>query len=441
MDDFTDGLTAEIEAASEADLKLDLAHVAEIAPPFPFEVQYLDGNPRALKEAYAAIFSQRMPQPRDSQWIDSWRGPRECPRVGFVVTEGHEGVFLKTLGAIIERFTDQWELMVFCSRRGASRVRAEINRDKLRVVSVPMRCDQIAECITESRCDLLYHYEVGTDSINYFLPFLRLAPVQVTSWGVQLTSGIPNLDAYLSSELIEPSDAQDFYTEQLCLTRKTLLTFRHRTELPSVVCNRDHFAIPSDAHWYVCAQQLGKIHVDFDQLLAGILRRDPRGIVVLTGDKYGHYAKRLRQRLETLIPDVAQRVHLLPRLDQHAYLSLLYHAEVLLDPPHFAGGNSTYDGLSLGKPIVTRPSPYQRGRYTLGCYRQMRFVDCVVETANQYIELAVRLGIDPDFRHSVSARLLAASHVLFEDHSVVSEHERIFRELLYQSKSCRRHQS
>jgi predicted O-linked N-acetylglucosamine transferase (SPINDLY family) len=172
------------------------------------------------------------------------------------------------------------------------------------------------------------------------------------------------------------------------------------------------------------------MHVDFDNLLGGILRLDPGAVVILTADKFGHYTETLRQRFAIHLPDVAQRIHFLPRLDQPAYLSLLQHADVLLDPPHFSGGNSTYDGLSLGKPIVSLPSAYQRGRYTLGCYRQLNFLDCVVATAEQYVALAVRLGRDREFRQDVASRLLAASDVLFDDSTVVTEHERIFQELL-----------
>jgi predicted O-linked N-acetylglucosamine transferase (SPINDLY family) len=210
----------------------------------------------------------------------------------------------------------------------------------------------------------------------------------------------------------------------------TLLTYQHRTRLPTDVRSREQFAIPADRHWYVCAQQLGKFHVDFDPVLGGILRGDANGIIVVTGDRFGHHADQLRQRFAAVLPDVAQRIHFLPRLDQLEYLSLLHHADVLLDPLHFGGVNSTYDGLSFGKPIVTLPSPYHRGRYTLGCYRKMDFLDCVAASPSEYVDLAVRLGTDRDYRQHVGTRLMAASDVLFEDPGAVSEHERLFFELI-----------
>src|SRR6202012_800714 len=46
---------------------------------------------------------------------------------------------------------------------------------------------------------------------------LRLAPVQISSWGHAETSGLPTIDYYLSADCFEPAGAQEFYSEQLVL--------------------------------------------------------------------------------------------------------------------------------------------------------------------------------------------------------------------------------
>ena len=58
---------------------------------------------------------------------------------------------------------------------------------------------------------------MGTDALNYFLPFLDLAPLQCTGLGKPQTSGIPNLDYFVSSSLVEPESAQENYSEKLYL--------------------------------------------------------------------------------------------------------------------------------------------------------------------------------------------------------------------------------
>ena len=132
--------------------------------------------------------------------------------------------------------------------------------------------------------------------------------------------------------------------------------------------------------------------------------------------------------------DVAARIALVPFQSGADYLSLVASADVLLDPLHFGGVNSTYDGFSQNLPIVTLPSRFQRGRYTLACYKKMGVMDCVASSAEQYVEIAVALGTDADFRREVVTKIREASHVLFDDDEAVDETERIFSELIERSR-------
>jgi predicted O-linked N-acetylglucosamine transferase (SPINDLY family) len=72
---------------------------------------------------------------------------------------------------------------------------------------------------------------------------------------------------------------------------------------------------------------------------------------------------------------------------------------------------------------VTLPSQFLRGRLTYGMYRQMGISDLVAADATDYVRLAVRLGIEPDYREQLRRRITEASSVLFEDVTVVREVE------------------
>jgi predicted O-linked N-acetylglucosamine transferase (SPINDLY family) len=429
MDAYWRSVPEELAAASASasEITFELADATNVLAAPPFNWQFHSGCIRQFKESFAAVFGPKLAAAFRSQRVASWTGPAGRPRVGFVVTEGHEGIFLKSMSGVLQRLRG-FELIVFCSRREESRFQAVLTRDQLHVARLPVRFDQIVKTIDGASCDLLYYWEVGTDVSNYLLPFLRLAPIQLTSWGIQVTSGIANLDGYLSSRLVESPAAANQYSERLLLA-DTLLSYRDRTQTPAPP-PRETFPLPPRANWYVCAQQLGKFHPDFDFVLADILRRDPQGIVVLTGDKHEINSKRLLERFRRVIPDVAVRIHLLPRLKASDYLGLIQQADVLLDPLHFGGVNSTYDGLSLGKAIVVLPSEFHRGRYALGCYRKMQLTDCVAQSVDDYVARAVRLATDGEYRRETEARVFQAGECLFADLAAVHEHERLFHELL-----------
>jgi protein O-GlcNAc transferase len=292
-----------------------------------------------------------------------------------------------------------------------------------------------AEAIRAGQFDVLYYWEIGTDNLNYFLPFCRLAPLQCTSWGVPATSGIPQVDEYLSSELIEPAGAPAHYTEQLVLL-PTLMSYQRRAAPSTASPGKEHFGIATDAHVYLCAQQLRKFHPEFDAILAGILRADPRGLIVAVEDHRSRYvAEQLRARFARTMPDVQGRVVFLPFQTYENYLHLIAAADVLLDPLHYGGVTTTYDGFSLDKPIVTLPAPYQRGRYVLGCYRQMGLDDCVVDSPEAYVKRCVALANDGAFHAHVTSKIAQATPALFEDHEIIREYERIFAQLIAAARS------
>ena len=162
-------------------------------------------------------------------------------------------------------------------------------------------------------------------------------------------------------------------------------------------------------------------------MLAGILRRDLRGVLVLSRGKQTHAEHLLRRRFASTMSDVLERIYFLPSLDHHDFLNLNALADVMLDPIHFGGGNTSYEAFALGVPVVTQPSNMLRGRITWALYQQMGVLECAVRSPTEYIDLAVRLGTDADYRAHVSAKIKAASEVLFENPGGIWELEEFFQ--------------
>ncbi|MGE3779868.1 MAG: hypothetical protein AB7F89_21955, partial [Pirellulaceae bacterium] len=97
------------------------------------------------------------------------------------------------------------------------------------------------------------------------------------------------------------------------------------------------------------------------------------------------------------------------------YLSLLAVADVVLDPIHFGGGNSSYEAFSVGAPVVTFPGQYLRSRITAALYVKMGFTDLIAATPDEYVALCLRVGRDQDYRTYVREQIRIRSAVLFAD--------------------------
>ena len=273
--------------------------------------------------------------------------------------------------------------------------------------------------------DILFYPEIGMDPFTYFLAFSRLAPVQVVSWGHPDTTGIPNIDYFLSSRDLETPEADDHYTEKL-IRLEHLPVFSYPASAPKPPPGRAHFGLPEEARLYVIAQTLFKFHPDFDPVLGALLRADPDGRLVLISGNNTHWDGLLRRRFKASFPKQADRVIFVPRMDGDDFMGLLGVADALLDTPHFGGGNTSFEAFSAGIPIVSWPTALMRGRVTFAQYRAMGIKELIAENAETYIDLALRLAGDLPFREEMKKRIAENNHHLFERHEAVRDMESFF---------------
>jgi predicted O-linked N-acetylglucosamine transferase (SPINDLY family) len=271
--------------------------------------------------------------------------------------------------------------------------------------------------------DMLIFADVGMNTTTYTLALSRLAPVQCVTWGHPVTTGNPTMDYFISSDLLETPEADAHYSERL-VRLKNLGTYYFRPEAPPAARTREHFGLDPRRHVYLCTQTLFKLHPDFDPLVAEILRHDPLGDLVLLGGRHAAWTDLVRKRFARTMPDVAGRVQFLGQWPRGDFLHLNRVADVSLDTLHFGGGNTTYEALAVGTPVVTLPGPYMRSRIALALYRKMNLLDCVADSPRQYIDLAVRLGTDRQARRDLSIRIERASTALYEDAAELREFER-----------------
>jgi predicted O-linked N-acetylglucosamine transferase (SPINDLY family) len=416
IDAFRSALAAKLDDLIGRHPAIDLAvlHCCGAEP--PTVLAYHGRDDRPLKEKYAALFASALPA------CELPRRSSGSPRVGVVVTHGHEGVFVRCLGELITRL-DRRQLQVsfVCPRASANILRHLLPDANLEYVLIPQRLDEAATGLRAAEFDLLHYWEVGTDSTNYFLPFFRPARAQVAGWGWPVTSGIPAVDWFVSAAELEPLDADAHYTETLARL-PSLPTYYIRPGVPNQPADRGRFGVPHGHRLYLCQQNLRKFHPEFDPILAGILRTDPAGHLVVIADEQPLITKMLITRLRQTMPEVIDRVHVAARMERPDYLALVKAADVVLDTLHYGGGaNTVYDAAACGTPTVTLPGALHRGRWAAAVNRRLGVPELIVSSADEYVQTAVRSARDTDLRDHLRQRISAASDSLFEDQRAVTE--------------------
>jgi predicted O-linked N-acetylglucosamine transferase (SPINDLY family) len=301
-------------------------------------------------------------------------------------------------------------------------------------VSIASRVPTAQSQIAEQELDVLYYTDIGIDGPTYYLAHARLAPVQCVTWGHPLTTGIPTLDYFISSEHLEPPGSEVQYSEKL-VRLPHLANYYYRPTPPFSTKTRRDFGLADDVHAYGCPQSLFKLHPDDDDVFGRILRRDPRGRLVLVEGNFPSWTQRLLARFRRAMPDVCDRVQFVPTQQPRDFARLLASVDVLLDPLVFGGGDSSYQSFAVGAPVVTLPSGFLRGRITYALYRQMGVDDLIAHDADDYVERAVRLANDRAWRDDVQAKILAAGDKIFENLSGVRDLEAFFIEAVERTRS------
>jgi predicted O-linked N-acetylglucosamine transferase (SPINDLY family) len=282
--------------------------------------------------------------------------------------------------------------------------------------------DKAAEQILDQQLDALFYTDIGMDPTTYFLAMSRLAPVQFATWGHPITSGIETMDYFLSWKQAEILEAQEHYSEKLVLLDHYTSYF-YRPQLPENPKTRTDFGFQETSNLYLCTQTLFKIQPDFDQILAGILKKDPNAEIGFIHLKYPDLAEDLLNRWKKTIPDGVNRIRFVPRMSNEDFTVFQTLADVLLDPTHFTGGTTSIEAFAFGVPIVTLPSPYLKARWTVAFYEVMGITDCVANTPEEYIDIAVQIGTQKNYRQQLTERILATVNPLFENKAIIDEFE------------------
>lgn len=275
--------------------------------------------------------------------------------------------------------------------------------------------------VADLQLDALIYPDLGMDPFTYFLAFSRLAPLQCVAWGHPCTTGIPAVDVFFSSRHQEISGAQDRYSERLVCLENPLYSFSP-DPLPPPSSKAD-FGYSADQHIYFCPQSLFKLHPDFDEILAGILRADAQGVVALPQERMPEWQATLERRWDISMPDVKGRIRFFPRYSRPDYLRLLSICDVMLDPRPFGGGLTTLDALSVGTPIVSWPGNSMQGRFVAACYTRMGLAEFLADSAADYIRRAIDLAVSPENRRRQKEKILAANALIFDHRPVLKELE------------------
>jgi protein O-GlcNAc transferase len=291
------------------------------------------------------------------------------------------------------------------------------------------------EQIVDDAPDVLLYPEIGIDPAAARLAAHRLAPVQGVAWGHPETSGLPSMDYYFSSALMEPPNGEAHYTERL-VRLPNLGMYYEPIDRPLAPLARGDLGLRSDAVVYWSGQALHKYLPQYDTVFPRIAASVGNcQFVFLAFAKSAHVTAQFRARLERAFAahslDAASHCVILPSLDQARFLAAMATADLVLDTIGWSGGKSSLESLTLGLPIVTVDGPLMRGRHTTAMLRRMAVTETIAHTVDDYVALAIRLGRDDAARRAIGRRVDDAKRLLYRDRAPIEALEAFLHQAVH----------
>jgi exopolysaccharide biosynthesis predicted pyruvyltransferase EpsI/predicted O-linked N-acetylglucosamine transferase (SPINDLY family) len=405
----------------------------------PFYLAYQGRNDRDLQSIYGSLVCRLMANIFPPFLLSGPPEPGEAIRVGIVsgYFQSHSNWKIPIKGWVSQLDRQRFRLFGYYTgaKKDSATAEAEILFDQF--VHGPHSAHFWRNKILKDKLHVLIYPEIGMDFMAAKLASLRMAPVQCNSWGHPNTSGYPTLDYYLSSELMEPRNGQDHYTEKL-VKLPNLSIYYEPVEVSHVEISRAALGLREGVTIYWSGQSLYKYLPQNDYIYPHIAREVGACQFVFIQHHIEHsgvtdiFRERLKRAFANCDLNADDYVVFLPRLTQDQFQAAIGLCDVFLDTADWSGCNTTLESLAHNLPVVTMPGQLMRSRHTLAILRMMGVTETIANTPDEYIEIAIRLARDADWRAAIKSKMEANKNLIYRDRACVTALEQFLEKVAHE---------
>jgi predicted O-linked N-acetylglucosamine transferase (SPINDLY family) len=249
---------------------------------------------------------------------------------------------------------------------------------------------QLAKKVRDDRIDVLVDLTLHGNR-NRMMTFARKpAPVQATYLAFAGTSGLKAMDWRITDVNIDPPGVDDCYSEKSYRLPETYWCYSAPPEA------RDVVPPPMLTNGFVtfgCLNYFTKVSSAALKTWAQILQRVPDSRLLVQSDRGGHWGLVREYFVDRGIDQ--SRIELVPRQKYRRYLQTYNRIDIVLDPYPYNGGTTTCDSMWMGAAVVTLAGERGVARAGVTLLTNVGLTDHIAHAPQQYIDLAVALGSDP----------------------------------------------
>lgn len=299
---------------------------------------------------------------------------------------------------------------------------------------IPDDPEAVCKQILANQLHILVFPDIGMNPLMTQIAGLRLAPIQCTTWAHPVTSGLPTIDYFLSSDLMEPKNAQEHYGEKLIRLPNMAFSYPKPT-IPEITKTRLDFQLREEAVVYLSCQALSKYLPQYDYIFPEIAQRvSSAQFAFVSSHLNSHITLAFEQRLQGAFAKFGLKMEdycvIVPRPYSIGYLNLMLASDIFLDTFSWSGGLTSLDAIACDLPIVTCPGELMRGRQSYAFLKILGVTETIAKNEVEYIEIAIRLGLNPAWRGSIVQQMKQRNSYLYDDKVCVAALEEFYQRVV-----------
>ncbi|VXD12820.1 TPR repeat protein [Planktothrix serta PCC 8927] len=435
---FTEELTQLIAETDLENLEVKQQALTAIGSETPFYLQYQGDDDLELQKQYGE-FVHRIMKANYPEWTKPLLLPSLSPqkkiKIGYISAHlTWHTVGLVFLGWLRDCDHHQFEVYCYFTGEEADQITDLFQLYSDQFYHIYGNLEDIIQQILADQLQILVFLDIGMCPQLTQIAGLRLAPIQCAAWGHPITTGLPTIDYFISAELLEPQDAENHYSETLIRLPNLGINYP-KPILPETLKKRLDFGLKQDTILYLSCQSLFKYLPDFDQILVAIAKQVKSAQFVFIAHWNTAITQKFKQRLKRVFAeenlDSEEYCLILPRLDKIDYLQLNAISDIGLDSIEFTGFLTTLDSLSCHLPIVTYQGKWMRSRQSAGILQRLEIIETIAQNREDYIKIAVKLGLDSEWRLAIQQKIKQNQAKLYEDKSCIQALEAFYRKTIH----------
>lgn len=383
----------------------------------------------ALHEGYNAFFGAKVTLPHEAQARSE--GERKL-RIGYISPDFRQHAVANFLTPFLRDYT-KLDFTVYCYMAGQpDGVTKRFHRFAAAWRDIRgLSAREAAARIYEDRIDILVDF--SGHSQDSCLPVLayRPAPVQMSGIGYVNTTGLHEVDYFLSDGCcLPPGEAAQGFTEQVVRLPHSQLCYA-----PDILQRLPTAGTvpPSQSNGFVTFGSFNNFAKVSDETLLlwrAILEQVPRSRLVIKGKIASIPDGRVRvlNRFASFGID-SSRLELRPYSPD--YMEQYRDIDIALDTAPYNGGLTTCEALIMGVPVVSLRGKTHGSRFGASLLENAGVPELVAESEMEYVNKAVQIAATPAILSRFHAGLRTAllqSH-LMDSVSYMREMEQLYRRL------------